>query len=168
MFMEMRMTEDIVRANGYLTLGTRLKRIGERLQADSTRIADRHGQQLPSAQYPFLRALDEQGPMTIGELAQAIGITQPGATRGAGLLIKAGLAKARPGRDDQRRRIVSLTAKGRRLVDHARAHVWPEIEAAVVDLCAGLEGSLLDQLASIEDGLNKRPLDRRAGKDRRH
>ena len=33
----MTMVEDVVRALGYLTLGTRMKRIGERLQADTQR-----------------------------------------------------------------------------------------------------------------------------------
>ena len=34
------MVEDVVRAFGFLCLGSRLKRIGERLQADTQRIMD--------------------------------------------------------------------------------------------------------------------------------
>ena len=157
------MTEDIVRAFGFLTLGTRLKRIGERLQADATRIADAHGVALHSSQYAFLGALDRMGPLTIGELAEVVGITQPGVTRAVAQLVRQGLLKARPGRDDQRQRVISLTAKGRRQVDFGKQEVWPEIEAAVADLCAPLSGPLLDQLAAIEDGLAERPLDQRVG-----
>jgi DNA-binding MarR family transcriptional regulator len=163
------MTEDIVRAFGLLTLGTRLKRIGERLQGDTQRIIDSRGAAIQASHYPFLAALDRLGPLTIGELAEAVGITQPGATRAIALLVRHGMLRARPGRDDQRQRIVTLTPKGRRQVEIGKAEVWPKIEAAVVDLCRGLSGPLLDQLAAIEDGLTERPLDRRtsAGKRRR-
>ncbi len=156
------MTEDIVRALGNLMLGTRFKRIGERLQADATRIAAAHGATVQSSgQYPFLLAIDRFGPLTIGELAESVGITQPGATRAVAQLAKLGLVKARPGRDDQRQRIISLTAKGQRQVDFGKREVWPEVEAAVADLCDPLSGPLLDQLAALEDGLTAKPLERR-------
>ncbi len=155
------MAEDIVRALGYLMLGTRLKRIGERLQGDATRIAQARGAVVQSWQYGFLGALDRLGPLTIGELAEAVGITQPGATRSIAQLVKLGLVSARRPRDDQRRRIISLTAKGRRQVEFGKREIWPDVEAAVADLCEPLSGPLLDQLAAIEDGLSERPLDRR-------
>ncbi len=156
------MTEDVVRAFGFLTLGTRMRRIGERLQADTQRIMDEMGVALQASQFPFLAALDRLGPLTIGELAEAVGITQPGATRAVSDLVRLALVKARQAPKDQRRRIVSLTPKGRRLVDHAKQAVWPRIESAVSDLCGGLNGTLLEQLAAIEDGLTTKPLDRRA------
>jgi DNA-binding MarR family transcriptional regulator len=62
---------------------------------------------------------------------------------------------------DQRRRMVSLTGNGQRLVDRAKRDVWPRIENAVADLCKGLAGPLLEQLSAIEDGLAAAPLDRR-------
>ena len=161
------MAEDVVRALGFLMLGTRLKRIGERLQGDATRIAAAHGVTLHSSAYPFLGALDRLGPLTIGELAAAVGITQPGATRTVGQLIELGMVKARSGRADQRQRIISLTAKGRRHVEFGKQEVWPKVEAAVADLCKDLSGPLLDQLARMEDGLTERPLDRRIGTKRR-
>jgi hypothetical protein len=57
---------------------------------------------------------------------------------------------------------VSLTEKGKQLVDVSRAEVWPRIAAAVADLCGSLDGPLLDQLATIEDGLAAASLIRRA------
>ena len=157
------MVEDIVRAFGFLPLGTRLKRIGERLQADTQRIMDEMGVPLQASQFPFLAALDRLGPLAVGELAEAVGITQPGATRSVSQMIALGVVSARQAPKDQRRRIVALTKKGQRLVDEARRDVWPRIENAVADLCGDLSGPLLDQLAAIEDGLASLPLDRRNG-----
>ena len=155
------MVEDVVRAFGFLTLGSRLKRIGERLQADTQRIMDGCDVPIQASQFPFLAALDRLGPLTVGELADAVGITQPGATRTVAQLVEMGLLDSRQARDDQRRRILSLSKKGQQLVDAARREVWPQIESAVVDLCGNLSGPLLEQLDLIEDGLAAAPLDRR-------
>ncbi len=153
--------EDVVRELGYLTLGTRFKRIGERLQAQTQRILESHELAIPAGQFPFLAALDRLGPLTIGELADAVGVTQPGATRAAAQLADDGLVSITQARDDQRRKSVALTAAGKRLVAAGKRTAWPLIERAVRDLCEELEGSLLEQLAALEDGLVAEPLDRR-------
>lgn len=158
------MVEDVVRSFGFLTLGTRMKRLGERLQADTQRIMDELGAPLQASQYPFLAAVDRLGSLTVGELAEAVGITQPGATRTVAQLVELGMLEAKAAPDDQRRRIVSLSREGKRLVAAAKSDVWPRIRSAVADLCGNLDGPLLDQLAAIEDGLAAAPLDRRAGK----
>jgi DNA-binding MarR family transcriptional regulator len=153
--------EDVVRSFGFLTLGTRLKRIGEKLQADTQRIMDELGAPLQASQYPFLAAVDRLGPLTVGELAEAIGITQPGATRTVAQLVELGMMETEQAPDDQRRRIVSLSREGKRLIAAAKRDVWPRIREAVADLCGDLDGPLLEQLAAIEDGLAAVPLNRR-------
>lgn len=155
------MVEDVVRSFGFLALGTRMKRIAERLQADTQKIIAAAGVPVQASQFPFLAAIDRSGPLTIGELAEAIGITQPGVTRTVAHLSRAGLLETRTGPDDQRLRIVSLTTDGQRVVDDARRALWPSIAGAVADLCADLDGPLLDQLAQIEDRLAAQPLERR-------
>lgn len=155
------MVEDVVRSFGFLALGTRMKRIAERLQADTQKIIDAAGMPVQASQFPFLAAIEHSGPLTIGELAEAIGITQPGVTRAVAHLSGAGLLQTRTAADDQRLRIVSLTTDGQNLVAAARHDLWPRIAAAVADLCGDLDGPLLDQLSRIEDGLAAKPLDRR-------
>ncbi|MDK4735729.1 MarR family transcriptional regulator [Rhizobium sp. CNPSo 3490] len=155
------MVEDVVRTLGLLCLGSRLRRIGERLQADTQHIIDEAELGIQAGQYPFLAAIDRTGPLTIGELAQSVGITQPGATRTIGQLLELGFVDMRPAPDDQRRRLVSLTDKGQELVNYSKATIWPRVAAAVADLCADLDGPILEQLAAIEDGLAEVPLKRR-------
>jgi hypothetical protein len=57
---------------------------------------------------------------------------------------------------------VVLAKRGREVVDIGKREVWPVIEAAVRELCAPAKGSLLAQLATIEDGLVAMPLQDRA------
>ncbi len=157
------MVEDVVRSLGFLCLGSRFRRIGERLQADTQQVIDELGVALQSAQYPFLAAIDRAGPLTIGELAQAVGITQPGATRTISQLLELGYVDMRASAEDQRRRLVSLTPKGQDLIDYSKKSVWPRIEQAVRELCGDLSGPILEQLAALEEGLAQAPLARRAG-----
>jgi DNA-binding MarR family transcriptional regulator len=160
------MVDDIVRSLGYLMLGSRLRRIGEALQADATRIAAAHGVEILSSQYPFLTALDRFGPMTIGDMAAAVGMTQPGVTRAIGQLAKLGMVRVKTGKTDRRQRIISLTAAGSRQIELGKIEVWPLVEAAVADLCERLDGPLLEQLATMEKELAAVPLDQRIKGDK--
>src|SRR5262249_49303535 len=126
------------------------------------RVLDAHGLAVPAGQFPFLAALDRSGPLTVGELADAVGVTQPGATRALAQLAEAGYITIAQAADDQRRKSIALSAKGRRRVASAQLTAWPLIELAVRELCCELKGSLLDQLAALEDGLAAESLDRRA------
>ena len=86
------MVDDIVEQLGHLALGTRLKRLGERMQAETTRFIEASGLPVPASQFPLLAALDRPGGLTVGELAEAVGVSQPGrhpqrrAARGQGLI----------------------------------------------------------------------------------
>ncbi len=158
------MTEDIIRQLGHLTLGSRLKRLGERLQGEVQRLALAEGLDVPTAFFPVLTALSRNGALTVGELAEALGVAQPGVTRSLAQMQKMGLVKSARGKADQRQRRVSLTAKGEALVDATYADIWPRVRQAVDELCAGLDGPLLSQLEQMEKELARLPLDRRAAK----
>jgi len=153
---------DIVRALGLLALGTRFKRLGERLQADTQVILDALDRSVPAAQQPLLFAIERHGPLTVGALAEHLGVSQPGVTRALGQLARAELVAIETAAEDGRRRLLSLTPAGRAFVAAARAEAWPRVEAAVADLCSGFAGELLEHLAAIEDRLRERPLAERA------
>ena len=85
------MVEDFVRERGYLTLGSRFKRLGDRLQADVSRLAESEGVGVPAGLLPILGVLDRHGPLTVGRIAEALGIAQPGVTRTLSQLVSLGL-----------------------------------------------------------------------------
>lgn len=153
---------DLVREFGHLTLGTRLKRLGERLQGDVTRLSESLGLDIPAAHYPLLAVLARSGPHSIGGLARAVGVRQPAITRSVTQLAAAGLIDIAVDPADQRVRTVRLSPAGSDLVDRARRRLWPAVEEAVRRLCDGLDGPLLAQLGALEDALDAEPLDRRA------
>jgi len=160
------MGDDVVERLGHVALGTRLKRLGERLQAETTRFIEASGLPVPASQFPLLAALDRPDGLTVGELAEAVGVSQPGVTRSVSRLAVLGLVAVSHESGDRRRRAVRLTRRGSDVVETARAAVWPHVTAAVVGLCGDLDGPLLGQLGEIEARLDLAPLDRRAEADR--
>lgn len=152
------MVEDFVRRKGYLTLGTRLKRIGDRLQADVQQLFDAEGIPVQTAQCPLLAALDSLGPLTVGDLAEALGVSQPGITRTVGQLAKQGVVRVVRGQQDQRTKVVTLTEQGRILVERGERDVWPLIDACLADICDNNQAPLLDQLDNLEYALKDRSL----------
>lgn len=141
--------EDFVAALGFLPMGTRLKRLGERMQAGVQTHLDAHGFELQSAQFPLLAGLDRQGPMTISELAAGLGVTQPGVTRMILQLEARGLVERSDERADKRFKTVRLTAAGRQMMERAKTELFPAIAAAVADICGGDE-DLLERLTRME------------------
>jgi DNA-binding MarR family transcriptional regulator len=152
------MISDVIRERPYLFLGSRLKRIGESMQADVLRVVEQAGLPVQPAQYPVLAALDRHGPLGVGDLVQATGVSQPGVTRTVAKLMDMGLVEAAAPSADRRRRTVRLSPEGLELMARSRVAVWPAVEAAVVALCADLKGSLLEQLDAVEDRLAEQPL----------
>ena len=151
------MVDDIVEQLGHLALGTRLKRLGERLQAETTRFIEASGLPVPASQFPLLAALDRPGGLTVGELAEAVGVSQPGITRSVARLAEQGLITVTHESGDRRRRSVQLTPAGDEVVARARTEVWPHVEAAVIEACDGLDGPLLGELAELEARLDRDP-----------
>ena len=153
---------DVIRTKPHLFLGSRLKRLAEQMQGDVGLVAQRAGIPIQPGQYPLLATLDEHEPLTIGELAQSMGMSQPAVTKNAERLVEAGLIEVSRGDADRRQRLVSLSAAGRQTLDRSKREVWPMVEAAVKEITDGLAGPLLDQIAELEARLAARPLSSRA------
>jgi DNA-binding MarR family transcriptional regulator/GNAT superfamily N-acetyltransferase len=153
------MATDILRELGPIFLGSRLKRLAERMQAGAARIITDVGLPLQPAQMPLLTALD-RGPMTVGALVEAVGSSQPGVTRAAGQLVSLGLVRSERGAD-QRQRTLSLTPAGEAAMTRIKLLIWPRVGQAVTKMLDGLSGPLLDQIGDIEAALAAQPLDAR-------
>jgi DNA-binding MarR family transcriptional regulator/N-acetylglutamate synthase-like GNAT family acetyltransferase len=156
------MSTDLLAELGPIFLGSRLKRLAERLQAGAARVAAEAGMTVQPSQMPILAALD-RGPMTVGGVVEAIGFSQPGVTRAVGQLEKLGLVRSTRGAD-QRRRTLSLTPAGEAALTRAKLLVWRPLEAAVGEICANLSGPLLDQVAALEAALATARLDVRSAR----
>jgi DNA-binding MarR family transcriptional regulator len=158
------MVRDFTKELGYLPLGSRLKRVGERMQAETARFLANEGIEQPPGIWPLLATLHGEGALTVGELATALGVSQPGVTRSLRQLTADGMVKPAPAGEDQRRKPVMLTDAGAAVVERCMRDLWPYVEAAVREMCTPLDGPILQQLDRIEEELDSLPLDRRAAR----
>jgi DNA-binding MarR family transcriptional regulator len=156
------MVEDVVKELGYLALGTRLKRLGERLQAQTQVLLEHAAVDLPASHFPVLAAVERLGDLSVGELTAAVGMSQPGVTRMLDRLEAEGLVRSTQLADDRRVRTIALTKSGRQLISRAKRTAWPMVEGAVADACAGPAQQLLALLGALEEALAAAPLNIRA------
>jgi DNA-binding MarR family transcriptional regulator/N-acetylglutamate synthase-like GNAT family acetyltransferase len=152
---------DVLKERGALFLGSRLKRLAERMQADVSHVAEEAGLAIQPSQYSLLATLDRYGPQTIGELTLAMELSQPAITRTAAKLAQMGLVTIDRRHKDLRHKTVSLTEAGSADLERSKLHVWPQVESAVNEILRGLNGPLLDQIAEIERLLTQKPLHQR-------
>jgi len=155
------MTVDVLAAEGGVMLGSRLKRLAERLQGGAELMARDCGLPTQPAHMPLLTALRRHGPMSVGEAADATGFSQPAVTRIVRQLSAMDLIANSVADEDRRVRRLALTPAGEETMERAEAALWPRIRAAVAESCD--VDSLLDHVAALEAALAERPLDRRPG-----
>lgn len=152
---------DILRDLGYLALGSRLKRLAERLQADAAKAHAQMGYPMKPAQFPLLAALEAHGPLTVTEAVEATGVSQPAVTRTLGSLIALDIVETERDAADSRLKRIRLTAEGETLLRRMRRELWPRIDAAAAALAEGPPGDLLELITRVEDAMAEQSLEAR-------
>lgn len=151
---------DVVADMGPAFLGTRLKRLAERMQAGATATIAAAGLPLQPPHMPILAAL-RSGAHTIGQLADAIGVSQPGITRSVDQLTRLGLLCEAPSAD-QRARPVMLTPAGAAAATRAAQDLWPRIGMAAQSLLGAETEAFLAHVAALERALDAGSIAERA------
>lgn len=105
---------------------------------------------------PVMRVLSTRQQVTIGDIAEVAGITQPAATQTVALMQKKGLLLIEAGAHDGRQRFVSLSEKGRALLPRVQA-CWRATKMAADSLDAELDTPLSQCLAQAIEVLANRP-----------
>jgi DNA-binding MarR family transcriptional regulator/N-acetylglutamate synthase-like GNAT family acetyltransferase len=147
---------------GVLFLGSRLKRLGDRLQTEASAILQAMNLPVQPAQQPVLAVLRREGPRTVGAVAQHLRLSQPTATRAVQALLEQGLVEVSKEGRDQRLKLMSLTPAGEALMGRLERDLWPRVEAAAIELCGGRHLELMDAIAKVEAALDRRSLADRA------
>lgn len=105
-----------------------------------------HG--LTGHQFNLMTTLQNMGPMTVGALANVLGMDASGVPRAIRPLADEGLIGVERG-TDRRQRLLSLTAEGRARLDKATP-AWSRVQVELVDvLGAGRWMSLINELRAV-------------------
>ncbi|WP_375287211.1 MarR family winged helix-turn-helix transcriptional regulator [Sphingomonas sp.] len=148
--------QDYVARLGGVALGARLRRLSAAIDADAARAYAAEGIAFEQRWFGVLNQLARNGPMTVGALADALGISHPSVSETRRSLEAAGLAQVVPDSSDGRRRTVQLSQKGHELVARTEG-LWRafDIAADALDKEAGEVTIALDRL---DQALKRRSL----------
>jgi DNA-binding MarR family transcriptional regulator len=104
--------------------------------------------------YSILSRLDDEGPLSIGRLAERLGMERTTCTREVAPLIAAGLVEGVVG-SDRRRRLMRLTSLGVR--KRAEAYpLWEQVQRMVADEFGQADvADLLVRLTRLREGSDR-------------
>ena len=148
---------DTIAELGELAFASRLKRLSERLMKDVSRVYRDLDVDFEARWFSILFALKKTSPMSITVLAQSLRLTHPAVNQLAGEMIGRKLLLAAKSRQDERKRLLRLSAKGKRIAA-LLAPVWKEIGAATKLLIESSGQDLLSGLDRVEKLLDKQDM----------
>ncbi len=151
---------DFVADLGLIALGSRLRRLSDRIMKSGALAYRASGLDFEPRWFPLFRLLvDHAEGLTVGESARMLGLTHAAVSQTASKMHGKGLIDVAKDAEDERRRVLSLSEKGREMLP-ALTELWRDIEMCLkeavhyggVDILAaaeGLESAL--QVSSLSD-----------------
>lgn len=151
------MNNDFLDELGELALGTRLKRLSERMLADAAGVYQHFNMDIQPKWFTLLALLHRKGDVGVVDAAARLGISQPAISQFCSQLVDKGLVETQLSRADSRKRMMRLTQSGRKQID-ALIPIWDAVQEAAQQLCEELENDFYHSLQKLETSLERRSL----------
>lgn len=146
---------NIIRQLGYIALGTRFRIITDRLMQDADKVYKKLGIDFEPRWFTVFYQINQNRNITITELADQLGYSQPAITQIVNPLIRKKIIKAVRSKDDSRKKVITVTQKGEDLLLKL-IPVWQDIESALKDLSIATGYDILFVLNKLESELDKK------------
>ncbi len=147
-----------------LAFGTRLKLLTERLIQDGIRIYRYLNIDFEPRWFAIFYLLNNRSPLSVTEIAAELEITQPAVTQLANLLIKKGYFSHVKDKTDTRRRMLTLSKKGRELIPVLEP-VWQSFKDSTKELFDSAGYDVLLVLTKLENALDEKDMFTRITED---
>ena len=148
---------DLMQQLGALALASRLKRLAERLQRDVSQVYGELNVEFEARWFAVVYYLKDSDPAPLTTVAADLGLTHPAVNQVADVLTKKGLLESTRDSEDERRRLLGLTTKGKETVRKLEP-VWAEISAATAELAKASGVDILRALERMERSLDDEPM----------
>lgn len=148
---------DFLGALGLLALGSRLRRISDRIMANGADIYREAGVDFEPRWFPVFRFLADHELASVGEIARGIGFTHAAVSQTATQMRRRGVLSITKDPGDERRRNLALTPAGRALLPDLRA-VWADIEEAAREIVDHSGVCVLSGLDGMENAMDQESL----------
>lgn len=147
------MSRNIIEELGSLALATRLKNLSDRLAKDVAQVYKESSFDFEPRWFTLVWALKDGQELAVTELAAMLKQTHPAVNQVANILVEKGLVSERKDKEDQRKRLLQLTAKGLQVVDQI-SPLWVQIKKANDELLAD-SSNLIESLEKVEAALDQ-------------
>ena len=148
---------DLIKELGTLALASRLKRLSDIMMRGVTRLYEEQQVEFHPRWFPVVYLLKTQGPMSVTAIAEALGMTHPAINQTAGQLSRHDLINSRKDKKDERRRILSLSKKGRDTVNKLEP-LWDIIKKCSQELINENDPNFLNVVENIEGELIRKDM----------
>lgn len=149
---------DSISKVGYLAGATRLRRIGEKLQADGDKLYAELGINFKATWFATYYALiQSDSPLTMQDITSSIGFTHITVKNIVREMEQNGIVKIKPNPGDARSKHVALTAKGQGLLPKLQP-VWRSIFSGLEKLMTTGHPDFINIITRIEKENDKKPL----------
>ncbi|MBR9921742.1 MAG: MarR family transcriptional regulator [Bacteroidetes bacterium] len=157
---------DLIKSSGSLAIGSRFRRLSEYIMKQGEEIYALYNLDFQPRNFPVFYALSKQEKLGIMELADLLQLTHPGVIQQSKALEKQGLIESVQGEEDKRRRWLSLSAKGRKMLPDLEK-VWQDIRDVFTELLDGEKENLVGNLDKLESLLQEKSFSSRVAKRRK-
>lgn len=151
---------DYIQKKGAAALGTRLRRLSEQMDREIQHVYGEYDLGFEPRWFPIVSALSEYGFLSVGDLADLIGVSHAAVSQLRVELANARLIRSKADPSDGRRQLIALTPSGRRQVRMLRP-IWDAITEATIELCIEAAPDLLNAIDRIETALREKSMQRR-------
>ncbi|MBM3297227.1 MAG: bifunctional helix-turn-helix transcriptional regulator/GNAT family N-acetyltransferase [Candidatus Aminicenantes bacterium] len=149
---------DFIQKTGYLAVASRLKRLTDRLLSGGSEVYKALRLEFEPRWFSLFYLLQSKdGPVSILEAADALRVSHPAVIQTAKILMRQGLIASRQDKVDRRKRLLSLTPRGRRLAEDLLP-VWECFAQAAKEFFRDAGVDMLDVLRRVEKKLDEEDL----------
>lgn len=147
------MANNSINEVGILAISTRLQRLSDRLRKDGELIYKLFEIDFQPKWFPVILTLHKKNKLTVTQLAEEIGYAHPSTIALLKEMEKNKLIKSTPDKNDERKRVISLTATGLALIEKMQP-IWKMMENALSQL-QDTENSIMESIDATEKLLDQ-------------
>lgn len=150
------MSRDFPSRSGGAAIGARLRRLSDRIDREADGLYSAFGIDFEQRWFGVMNQLALNKAMSVSDLATALGVTHVAVSQTRAALIARKLISTADDPGDARRRVLTLSAQGRKLVKDL-SPLWEALNDAARELDREA-GGVAEALARLEAALDKRSL----------
>ena len=137
---------------GVLALGSRLRRLSDRLMQQGTEVYRASGVAFEPKWFPLFNVLLQHSPATVTQAAEMLGLTHAAVSQFAKDLSKRGLVRLGKDARDERKTTMIVSAKGHAMAEQLRP-LWKDIRHVASGLVKESGMDVLQAVQSVERSL---------------